>query len=1092
MRFLLVDAVNDEIINDFGNGTTFSLAELSEFNIVAEPETENVQSVVFELNGSEFSVDGTAPFSLGGDNQGDFQALSLEPGEYTLVATPFVLSANGDTVAQTPFEVTFTIVDGENTETELNIEAEAEAEAESEAEAEVEDGIAAGAVAQGAGAAAFGNNALAETTTSGSISLNSRLPAPRFSIAGSGSATSGVASLNEGDLLNAELTSEPSTDVSVISAEAEAEAEVESEVEAEITNGAASATGGSAASAAAVGTNILLFEDGSSRPAAADTETATDSTTSTSTSVSPVLLAFASKESDGGDTGTDGTETTSEIVDESAGESSQTATLAQVAKDKDEKDKFKQDKDKTLPVLVLDTEAEVEAEAEAEAEAESGAVTNSLTAAVVTAPGAAAAAVSGGTAVAVAGDFAVANAGSSVATSTSTSAVTEAEFDFASLDNSIASESFDEETNTEAKASESVADIEGAVAKSSADKGKDKDKDEKDKDDGSNVFGKGLFEAEAESEAEAEVEAEVGNNSAAVASIANGGGGATGLAATSQISSSTTASTSTQFDRGAQIRDNDVVDRDRNRFEGAVDFADNSIAQVETNAEAEANIGADKVPLTFAAANNFTLGDATAESTTTLDGSTSSIAGGETLGDTFIAGNTASPDKSKTKEVKGDKEDKSDASGDVVGAPDNLEIEIETEVDAEAEAEISFNSAAAGAAAVATQAENGFIPTPAEGTTATSSSTSVFNNGENRFDDKNAPGAAAAGGRGGVPVPNVSLADLVFEIETEAEAEAEVGFNAGAAAAAASVAGKQGLVPQTEIITTPFSAAAASGAAPIVELEIFAPPDKEAGEVFARVRAFDPEGGPVAAAVAVAGVPTEGGFDNEEEAEAEGLGEVIVEVSIMTDPADALNIAPLTDNESQDEEDGEPGGTSSIFESESEAESEAEAEAGYGVAAAAASAGGAGLFSDASAKSSTSTLPIISADSGETILGTSNEDELLGTDRGDFIAGLEASDKLTGNGGDDLFVYDRLEDGVDTITDFEVGSDKIVLTNLLARFDVTSPDPIADGFIDISGQKEGSLVSIDTDGAGEATARSLVLVENVSVDELSSLTNFAV
>lgn len=1069
MRFLLVDAANDEIINDFGNGMTFSLADLPEFDIVAEPETEGVQNIVFELNGAEFSVDNTAPYSLGGDNAGDFQALTLEPGEYTLVATPFVLSANGDTVAQTPFDVTFTIVDEPNTESELNIEAQAEAEAKSEAEAAVAEGIAAGAVAQGAGAAALGNNALAETTTSGSISLDSRLPAPSLSITGS---ETSAALLSDGDLLSAAPDIELSPDVSVISAEAEAEADVESKVQAEITNGAASATGGSAASAAAVGTNILLFEDGSSRPAAADTETATDSTTSTSTSVSPVLLAFASEESDGtGEPSTDET-TIPILVDESVGESYETATVARVAKDKDKKDKFKKYKDKTLPVLVLDTAAAVEAQAQAEAEAEAEAVTHSLTAAVVTAPGAAAAVVSGGTAVAVAGDFAVANAGSSVATSTSTSAVTEADFNLFSLEDPIVSEfSDDEQVNSEPESSESVVDIEGVAAESSADKDKD-----------NNIFGQGLFEAEAEVVAGVEVEAEVGNNSAAVASIANGGGGAAGLAATSQISSSSTASTSTQFDRGEQIRDNDVVDRDRNRFQGSVDFADNSIAEVETEAEAEASIGEDQIPLTSATANNFTLGDATAESTTTLEGSSSSIMGGETLGVTSIPGGTSSQDKSKSGATSGD--------GDVVGAPDNLEIELETEVDAEAEAEISLNAAAAGASAVATQAENGFLPTPVEGTTATSSSTSVFNNGENQFNDKNAPGAAAAGERGGIPVPNVDPADLVFEIETEVEAHAEVGFNAGAAAAAASGAGREGSVPETEIITTPFAAAAASGVAPIVELEIFAPPEGESEEVFARARAFDPEGGPVAVAVAVAGVPTESGFDNEEEAQVTGLGEAIIEVSVFTDPADALNIAPLTDNESPIEEE-ELGGTDSIFESESEADTSAEAEAGYGVAAAAASAGSAGLFSDASAKSSTSTLPILSA-SGETILGTSDTDELLGTDRGDFIAGLEESDKLTGNGGDDLFVYDRLEDGVDTITDFEVGSDQIVLTNLLARFNIATPDPIADGFIELSNQKKGSLVSIDTDGSGETLAQSLVLVENVSVDELSNLTNFAV
>jgi Ca2+-binding RTX toxin-like protein len=67
-----------------------------------------------------------------------------------------------------------------------------------------------------------------------------------------------------------------------------------------------------------------------------------------------------------------------------------------------------------------------------------------------------------------------------------------------------------------------------------------------------------------------------------------------------------------------------------------------------------------------------------------------------------------------------------------------------------------------------------------------------------------------------------------------------------------------------------------------------------------------------------------------------------------------------------------------------------------------------------------------------------------------LIAGLEGDDKLTGNEGNDLFVYDSIDDGVDTITDFEVGSDKIVLTNLLARFDVVSPDSIAIAIFDLT------------------------------------------
>ena len=1086
MRFLLVNANNDEIINDFGNESVLSLTDLPEFNIVAEPETEGVQNVVFELNGTEFSTDSTAPFSLGEDIAGDFQPLSLEPGEYTLVATPFVLSG-GNTVAGTPFEVSFTVVDDPEIATELNIEAEAEAEAEAETEAEVADGIAAGAVATSAGAAAFGNNAIAETATSGSISLDTRIPAARVSLTGSETT---VANLSDGNLLRASTipsetvlvadsaaNSESSTDVSVISAEAEAEAETESEVEVEITNGAASATGGSAASAAAVGTNIVLFDDGSSRPVAGDTETATSVATSTSTSVSPVLLLFTLEQPEPEPNPNESiiastADALSTLSTSTAAVATSEATITEEEKIKDE-----EDKSEALPVLVLDTEAEV-AEAEAEAEDESGAIGNSMAAGVVTAPGVAAAAVSGGTGVAVAGDFAVASAGSSVATSTSTSAVTQGEFDIFG-ETQVGLESlFDGETDSGTESSESAADVEGGVAISSADGGK-KDKDE------TTITGRGLFEAEAEAEAEAEVEAEVGNNSAAVASIANGSGGAAGLAATAQISTSSTASTSTQFDLGEQTRQNDEINRDKNRFEGSADFADRSIAEVESEVEAEASIGENQLPLTSAAANNFTLGDATAESTTTLKGSTSSIPGGDTLGTTSIAERTPPNETTNPRAtISGD--------GEVVGTPGNLEIEVESELEAEVKAEISFNAAAAGASAVAVQAENGFLPTPAEGATATSSSTSVFDNGENRFDDKDTPGPAPAGERGGIPVPNVGLSDLVFEIETEAEAKAEVGFNAGAAAAAASVAGKESLVPETEILTTPFAAAAASGAAPVVELEIFAPEGGASGEVIARARAFDPEGGAVAVAVAVAGVPIEDGIDNEKEDEAEEFGEAIVEVSIFTDPANAANLAILSDTETPGTgEDGEPEGTDSTFESESEAETEAEAKAGYGVGAAAASSWAAGLFSDASAKTSTSTLPLLLPDSGDTILGTSGENALVGTERGDFIAGLEGSDELAGNGGNDLFVYDSLADGTDTIIDFEVGSDQIVLTTLLARFDITSSDPLADGFVIVSEEKTGSLVSIDTDGSGTSQAQSLVLVENVAVDELHNLANFA-
>lgn len=44
----------------------------------------------------------------------------------------------------------------------------------------------------------------------------------------------------------------------------------------------------------------------------------------------------------------------------------------------------------------------------------------------------------------------------------------------------------------------------------------------------------------------------------------------------------------------------------------------------------------------------------------------------------------------------------------------------------------------------------------------------------------------------------------------------------------------------------------------------------------------------------------------------------------------------------------------------------------------------------------------------------------------------------------------------------------------------------------VTENKKGSLVSIDSDGFGATEAESLVLVENVAVNELNNLANFNV
>lgn len=123
--------------------------------------------------------------------------------------------------------------------------------------------------------------------------------------------------------------------------------------------------------------------------------------------------------------------------------------------------------------------------------------------------------------------------------------------------------------------------------------------------------------------------------------------------------------------------------------------------------------------------------------------------------------------------------------------------------------------------------------------------------------------------------------------------------------------------------------------------------------------------------------------------------------------------------------------------------------------------------------------------------GTRRRDILVGTEGADRITGFRGPDQLTGNGGADQFVYTTTREGVDTITDFEVGMDQIVLTQLLDGIGYTGMDAIADGVVTFSAVGADAAVAIDRDGLGRRQPRGpLVIVENVSVEALSNAGNF--
>jgi Ca2+-binding RTX toxin-like protein len=130
------------------------------------------------------------------------------------------------------------------------------------------------------------------------------------------------------------------------------------------------------------------------------------------------------------------------------------------------------------------------------------------------------------------------------------------------------------------------------------------------------------------------------------------------------------------------------------------------------------------------------------------------------------------------------------------------------------------------------------------------------------------------------------------------------------------------------------------------------------------------------------------------------------------------------------------------------------------------------------------------------IIGTSGRDELIGTSKSDRIIGLQGADKLTGSAGKDQFVYTNIRDRGDTITDFEVGKDTIVLTELLDSLvtgGYNGVNAFADGYVKVvQGTSANNFsVQIDADGfTGKDIFRPFITVNVTTTDSLNSVSNF--
>ncbi|BBD59702.1 hypothetical protein NIES2109_24930 [Nostoc sp. HK-01] len=136
----------------------------------------------------------------------------------------------------------------------------------------------------------------------------------------------------------------------------------------------------------------------------------------------------------------------------------------------------------------------------------------------------------------------------------------------------------------------------------------------------------------------------------------------------------------------------------------------------------------------------------------------------------------------------------------------------------------------------------------------------------------------------------------------------------------------------------------------------------------------------------------------------------------------------------------------------------------------------------------------IGAYEASVINGTAYPDNLRGTAANDLIAGLRGADVLTGGAGADSFVYTSLADSGDTITDFAVGTDKIVLQALWRSLDLSNLNfatAIAGGYLQLQTAGTDTSVLIDLDGtAGQRVALELVRLRNVSANALNDSRNF--
>jgi Ca2+-binding RTX toxin-like protein len=138
------------------------------------------------------------------------------------------------------------------------------------------------------------------------------------------------------------------------------------------------------------------------------------------------------------------------------------------------------------------------------------------------------------------------------------------------------------------------------------------------------------------------------------------------------------------------------------------------------------------------------------------------------------------------------------------------------------------------------------------------------------------------------------------------------------------------------------------------------------------------------------------------------------------------------------------------------------------------------------------------------IKGTSNSEQLIGTNSDDEITGFQGRDTLIGGAGNDIliggldgdrliggegsdrFVFDSFEERTDTIADFNVNEDMLVLSNLFAKLNYNGVNSVADGYLQFVQDGANTRVQVDPDGVdGAFPFTTVAILEQVTLEPLN-------